>query len=142
MFSAPLASDSKFYLYHISNIHRGLDMSLGSLLHRIFNLLTLVPRTHSLNYHSFILNLDIQLEEQLLQNSLGFFDPSLSHINVRIRLFSSRENSIDMLHETILTIDINLGVTAIFTILGFPKYKYEMYLYVFTLIQVSFEIFQ
>lgn len=69
MFSAPLTSNSKFYLYHISNIHTDVDRA-GSLLYRVFNLSVFIPIARFLSYLSFML---IWLGESLLQNFLGCF---------------------------------------------------------------------
>lgn len=59
MYSSPVTSDSKMPPYHLSNIHVDIDILVGSLLCKIFNLPVFIPITHSLSYNSFILNLII-----------------------------------------------------------------------------------
>lgn len=49
----------KCHLYHISNIHVDIDILVGSLLCKIFNLSVFIPITHSLSYNRFMLNLII-----------------------------------------------------------------------------------
>lgn len=44
-------------------------------------------------------------------------------------MVSCTENPIEIFPETMSIVDINLGITAIFTILGFPTYKYDIYFY-------------